>query len=340
MTDNDLVIFNNVTLNYSTIENVYLLIQTIRPQWSKFNTIFKKFNDGITNTTIGLFQIDTNTNEINNESEGLIIKIYGPSTDLFINRQNELNIMKELSKYNLSNNILIQFSNGFIYSYIQGETCNSKQLSSKHLSFLIARKLAHYHSLPLPNKKLDTCLISQMKTFISLFETNDQLHKNLLSDIKYIETFIMPKFKLDIVLCHNDLFCGNIIYNSEKDDISFIDFEYSFYNYWLYDIANHFSEYTDYIGEPNLNLYPSREYQKQWLKIYLFYRTKKIENDDFDLDTMCNLIEKFSALAQLFWTLWLFAQAHLTKNVNFDYEKYGHMRYNIYLEFKKFLFED
>ncbi|CAF1143163.1 unnamed protein product [Didymodactylos carnosus] len=331
MSINDSTIVKDVALTELSLENnIFSLIQIIHPQWSKFNTVFKRFDKGLNNSVIAVFEIDTNTNEIINESEGLLIKIYGHDTDLFIDRQNELNIMKKISNHGFSNNILLQFSNGYICSYIPGEACNSKQVLSEHISFLIAKKLAHYHSLPLPNEKLGTCLISRMKKFFSAIKVKDQLHTNLSADIEHIETFIMPRFELDIVLCHNDLVADNIIYNVEKDDVSFIDFEYGFYNYWLYDIADHFTQCDD--------LYPSREYQKQWLSVYLLYKTKHSRDEQFDLDTLCNLITKFSALSNLFWTLWAYAKAHLMNNDHFSYEENGKMRYNKYLELKPFLF--
>ena len=52
-------------------------------------------------------------------------------------------------------------------------------------------------------------------------------------------------FGCEIVLCHNDLLCGNILLcpsevpgSAEKAVL--IDYEYSMYNYRAFDIANHF----------------------------------------------------------------------------------------------------
>lgn len=55
-------------------------------------------------------------------------------------------------------------------------------------------------------------------------------------------------FGCEIVLCHNDLLCGNILLcpsevpGSEKAVL--IDYEYSMYNYRAFDIANHFCGIT------------------------------------------------------------------------------------------------
>lgn len=47
-----------------------------------------------------------------------------------------------------------------------------------------------------------------------------------------------------IVFCHNDLLLANIIYNAEKNTVTFIDYEYSNYNYQAFDIGNHFAEFA------------------------------------------------------------------------------------------------
>ena len=49
---------------------------------------------------------------------------------------------------------------------------------------------------------------------------------------------------LEIVLCHNDLLCGNILHIPATDTnaaaVKLIDYEYAGYNYRAFDLANHF----------------------------------------------------------------------------------------------------
>jgi ethanolamine kinase len=47
-----------------------------------------------------------------------------------------------------------------------------------------------------------------------------------------------------VVFCHNDLLLANVIYNAEKSAVTFIDYEYSNYNYQAFDIGNHFAEFA------------------------------------------------------------------------------------------------
>lgn len=52
--------------------------------------------------------------------------------------------------------------------------------------------------------------------------------------------------KLDspIVYSHNDLLLTNILYDKNVNTVTFIDFEYTGFNYQAFDIANHFAEFA------------------------------------------------------------------------------------------------
>ena len=71
-----------------------------------------------------------------------------------------------------------------------------------------------------------------------------------------------------MVFCHNDLLLKNIVYSKTNDQVSFIDFEYSDYNYQAFDIANHFTEFCG-VDEFDPSLYPSKEFQLKWIERYL-----------------------------------------------------------------------
>lgn len=66
---------------------------------------------------------------------------------------------------------------------------------------------------------------------------------DLEAEIGKVETQVL-KLKEPVGFCHNDLLVHNIVFNDEKSSIEFIDYEYAFPNYILYDIANHFCEYA------------------------------------------------------------------------------------------------
>lgn len=53
------------------------------------------------------------------------------------------------------------------------------------------------------------------------------------------------------MFAHNDLLLGNVIYTESTNTVTFIDYEYSDFNYQAFDIANHFAEF---VGKINVNV--------------------------------------------------------------------------------------
>lgn len=54
----------------------------------------------------------------------------------------------------------------------------------------------------------------------------------------------LPKINSPVVYAHNDLLLGNVLYNQEQENVVFIDYEYTAFNYQAFDIANHFAEFA------------------------------------------------------------------------------------------------
>ena len=127
----------------------------------------------------------------------------------------------------------------------------------------------------------------------------------------------------------------NIIYDKKCEKVSFIDFEYARMNYFLFDIANHFVEYAG-VDDADFSIYPTREEQKRWLKIYFQTRgmDEKIVNDD-----LCHLVDQLSALSHLMWGLWALVQSRLSQ-LDFDYINYAKLRLDSYQRLRTILFEN
>jgi ethanolamine kinase len=324
-----------------SLSNIYELISPIRPDWNSSNTRLVTFTEGITNTILGLF--DTRTPD--DESNALVIKLFGAHTELFIDRSSEFNAMMKLSKDGvLAQHVLVQFENGVIYEYASGQACSREDVRKENIAKLIAIKLAEFHSVKI-EKIEKPFLISIIRKFIQLINENEEQRKSLeiqsiISDVDIIEARILPKLVpnaeigKDLVLCHNDLLVKNIIYDKKTDQISFIDFEYTHLNYYLYDIANHFVEYAG-VENADFTLYPTRDEQKSWLKFY--FQTRPM-NEQMINDDLCHLIDQFSALSHLMWGLWALVQSRLSQ-LDFDYIHYAKQRLDCYYQLKTILFE-
>jgi ethanolamine kinase len=332
-------IVNNVTLSLENISNeIFEVISSIRPDWTSSNTRLITFTEGITNSIFGLF--DKRTPD--DESQALVIKLFGKHTELFIDRHAEIDAMIKLSQNNvLSQKILIQFNNGLIYEYASGKPCSREDVRKENISKLIAIKLAQFHNVPI-DKYEKPSIILLLRKFAQLINENKQQDiSKIVSDIEIIETSILPNLlpnpviSKDLVLCHNDLLVKNIIFNEKSETISFIDFEYAHLNYALFDIANHFVEYAG-VDDADFSLYPTRDEQKQWLKIY--FQTRQMDEQIID-DDLCHLVDKFSALSHLMWGLWAVVQSRVSL-LDFDYVNYSKLRLDCYQKLRTILFEN
>jgi thiamine kinase-like enzyme len=137
----------NITLSFSNISTeIYPLINSIRPDWTSLNTRLVTFTEGLTNIILGIF--DNRTPD--DDSKTLIIKLYGAQTELFIDRQSEINAMNLFSEQNIFfQRVLIQFNNGIIYEYASGKACSRDDVREENIARLIAIKLAQIHNIPI-----------------------------------------------------------------------------------------------------------------------------------------------------------------------------------------------
>lgn len=152
----------------------------------------------------------------------------------------------------------------------------------------------------------------------------------------------LPKIGSPIVFCHNDLLLKNIIYSKEKQAVTFIDFEYSDYNYQAFDIANHFCEFCG-VDSFQPELYPDTAFQRDWLRNYLTEWHRLCSLDDFSVtdDQITKLqhaVDVFALAAHFYWAIWALVQA-ANSSIKFDYRGYAKQRLDEYTKRKHELTE-
>lgn len=132
----------------------------------------------------------------------------------------------------------------------------------------------------------------------------------------------LDKLKSPILFCHNDLLLGNVIYTEESNKVTFIDYEYAEPNHQAFDIGNHFTEFPgigfNFETTIDYTKYPSREFQLEWLKVYLqeFRGSSNISDDEIEI--LYKQVNKFALASHFLWTCWSLIQAeHST--INFDF---------------------
>jgi choline/ethanolamine kinase len=61
-------------------------------------------------------------------------------------------------------------------------------------------------------------------------------------EIEFIREAVKPLQNESLIFSHNDLLANNVLIANDTGKYIFIDYEYSTYNYAIFDIANYFNE--------------------------------------------------------------------------------------------------
>ncbi|KAF8794050.1 Ethanolamine kinase 1 like protein [Argiope bruennichi] len=288
----------------------------------------------------------------NNPDEAVLIRIYGENTELIIDRDLEVRNLQIMCEAGFCAPLHCLFTNGLCYDFTPGEVLDIKMVRDPDISKLIATKLARMHSI---HRNVDG-IDSQDSIFPFLYKLFHQIPESFpdpVKDLRY-KSLIGPKDKLKeeidclkahllktespIVFCHNDLLLRNIIYNNEKKEVTFIDFEYAGYNYQAFDIGNHFCEFSG-VANFDPNLYPSKDFQINWLKIYLeaWYIENKLNPKDIteeEIEKFYIIVNKFALAAHLYWGIWALIQSAYSK-LELDYLKYAKLKLDQYFSRKE-----
>ncbi|CAF3774594.1 unnamed protein product [Adineta steineri] len=163
----------NIELNSSDLETCGpRLVCLVKQDWICKTIHFEKLTDGLSNKLLAMFPSSK-------DEQSLIVRIYGKNSDLIVDRKVEIQTMVRLSQYNMSNQVLLTFNNGFLYTYVPGEQIN---IDNESVDLLVASKLAEYHSIPSDddNQNKKQQLIEKLRHYLNLLNgTNPQLQERL-----------------------------------------------------------------------------------------------------------------------------------------------------------------
>uniref|UniRef100_A0AAY4DHB5 ethanolamine kinase n=2 Tax=Denticeps clupeoides TaxID=299321 RepID=A0AAY4DHB5_9TELE len=311
---------------------VMKLLKSLRPQWKPEDIGMKVFTEGITNQLMCCY-VGSRC-----DSGAVLVRIYGQKTELFVDRDREVEMFQLLHEHGCGPQIFCSFQNGICYEFVQGITLDESALRQPAVYRLIAAEMGRLHAIKsrmssVPAPVLWT-KISRLLQLVkeSLKDTSTQQRRALLQEVPsvHILSCEMEELKQHLghvdsltVVCHNDLLTKNIIYNHNQGCVKFIDYEYADFNYQAYDIANHFNEFAG-VMEVDYRLYPSWELQKDWLFTYLetFKRCTGLVDPvtEHEVQELYIKVCKFSQASHFNWGLWAILQATYS-TINFDFVK-------------------
>ncbi|GBC01839.1 hypothetical protein RclHR1_04350015 [Rhizophagus clarus] len=290
--------------------------------WKKEDLELEQCKDGITNKLIKC------TNRPLNFS--ILIRTYGNKSEILIDRKQEIYNIVALSGLGLSPPLYGRFDNGIVYGFINGKVLSVADLSDPYKSSLIAKNLAIWHGTNIAGEKMPNLFITLKKWLKEV--------KSYNNDEKFLRNFSIEKLNQELIIleqelvkvnspvtfCHNDLLYGNIIYDESEEKVSFIDYEYACYSYRGFDIGNHFCEFAGF--DCDYNLYPSKKFQRQWLRHYLNKLNPAHDATEEEISTLYREVNKFALASHFYWGLWGLIQAQLS-DIDFNYMEYAVLRF-------------
>lgn len=278
--------------------------------------------------------------EADGNDVSLTVRLYGPNTDLVIDRQREMLALPHLSAAGFGAELLGLFENGMVQSFINARTLSHPDMSQPKIAAEIARQLRKFHQVEIPG-----CREPQLWNDINKFlEKAKTLHFDDSKKQATFETISFPELHEEVnglkdlsnllnapvVFSHNDLLSGNLMLNESEEKLYFIDFEYGSYSYRGYDIANHFNEYAGY--ECDYTLYPDKDAQCYFFRNYLQSDAPDKVADE-DLNDLYVETNTFRLASHIYWAIWAIIQAKMSP-IEFDYLEYFFLRYTEYKKHK------
>ncbi|XP_073100974.1 probable ethanolamine kinase isoform X2 [Elaeis guineensis] len=311
-------------------------------KWSSLdNSCFsiETVSGGITNLLLKVSVKEESGNDVS-----LTVRLYGPNTDLVIDRKRELQAIPYLSAAGFGAKLLGIFKNGIIQSFINARTLSPSDMSNPKIAAEIAKQLYKFHQVDIPGSR-EAQLWNDVFKFLEKaavlqFDDNEKQAKYETISFKEICNEINALKELTdllnapVVFAHNDLLSGNLMLNDEEGKLYFIDFEYGSYSYRGYDIANHFNEYAGF--DCDYNLYPEKNVQCHFFQNYL-RPDRPHEVPDKDLEALYIETNTFRLASHIYWALWALIQAKVSP-IDFDYLCYFFLRYNEYKKEKEACF--
>lgn len=221
---------------------------------------------GMTNDN---FKVTTLTNTY-------FVRIPGSGTSTIINRQNELYNIKEIQRLGIDAPIIYCDSlNGFkITEYIPNSEVLSKHRArlpnNLEKSANLLRRL-HQSNVKFINKfDFKEILIQYTKSLKN--PVSYENYQRTYDNIQYIHKWLLSDFEYCEAPCHNDLVPENLLLN-EKNKLFLIDWEYSGFNDYYWDLASYLleCEANKKEGMIFLSAYLNRvPNEKDWVKIKIF----------------------------------------------------------------------
>ncbi|KAI6214721.1 Ethanolamine kinase 1-like isoform X2 [Aphelenchoides besseyi] len=263
-------------------EQIACMLKALRPKWNCDSLKFKRYTNGITNAVICVESPD--------DSEKLVVRIYGTGTENIIDRKTEMKHFEVLSRYEIAPTVHAYFKNGFVCGFLSGSPLNVTQVRSPKIVQRISEKLAKMHLLCHNDLLVYNLLYDEDEDEVHIIDYEYTAVNYQLFDIaNHFCEYAVRLLGSDLALKKSTM----ISVQTTKKKMRFL--------------------------ETYLTCYLDRNPTKKELEDAL------VEIPKFEAVTFvfCDLME---CASHLFWTLWALAQANAS-SIDFDYISYAGKRF-------------
>ncbi|KAL1934273.1 hypothetical protein VTP01DRAFT_6455 [Rhizomucor pusillus] len=323
-------------------DGAYQVVSSIFPSWQREHVKFVQCKDGITNQLVRVTHMPTDFS--------VLVRAYGKGSELIIDRKQEVINLVTLSAQGLAPPLYARFRNGLMYGFIKGRVSTCEDMRDPKTAKWIARQLAKWHKVRLPQDQVKKGPLKQklwptMRSWLQEVpdKYDDPVKQQIFSKrfdkdmlAEELEKLILRLEPLNspVVFSHNDLLYGNIIFDDEKEEAAFIDYEYGCYAFRGFDLGNHYNEFASF--DCDYSKYPDKDFQLQWFDWYLT-EYNGVKPSQEELEHLYKEVEGFSLASHFYWGIWALIQAKVS-DIDFDYMNYAVLRFDEYERRKSIVF--
>lgn len=219
-------------------------------------------------------------------NDSYVIRLAKPNKDETIDYAKEKQVYDIIAPLKISESILEFDNNGTKISKFVHNTRKYVNTPTNEQILYVAKKLKKLHgsnlNVPFGYMMFNKCNIYK-KNIDSSLHLSERYEKKITNEVRKI--FI----KAPLVLCHNDLVKGNLLF--KFNDVVFIDWEYASMNNLYFDLAS-------FISENNL----SEEQEEFFLQKYFGCKYNNMKKNRVDL------FIKFQDILFYYWGHYMYAR--------------------------------
>lgn len=266
--------------------------------WNDKNVKYEPLGGGITNHN---YKVIVN-------GEAFVVRIPGAETEVFIDRENELNCSIEAGKTGVAPEVVyfIKPENVSVFRFINGKTLTTEEIAgSDELIKRIVGSIKIIHEKAKFKKRFDP--FETIRKYMN--EYIEKYNAPLPNDIEWMLKVssqiekAMLRNKPPDVACHNDYLSENFMDDGKK--IWIIDWEYGGYGDPYFDLGDFAVEHPF-----------SREQEELIIKEYC---------GEMNFVKLSRML-LYKIISDLWWGLWAMIQSKVSR-IDFDFYTYGNNRF-------------